>query len=91
MAATPDGKGYWLVAGDGGVFSFGDATFYGSMGATHLAAGITGIASTHDGKGYWMVGGDGGVFAFGDATFYGSLAKKSSGRLDRGDGAHPRR
>ena len=26
MAATPTGKGYWLVASDGGVFSFGDAT-----------------------------------------------------------------
>ena len=25
MAATPTGKGYWLVAGDGGVFPFGDA------------------------------------------------------------------
>jgi len=25
--ATPDGKGYWLVASDGGVFAFGDARF----------------------------------------------------------------
>ena len=33
MAATPDGRGYWLVAADGGVFTFGDATFYGSAGA----------------------------------------------------------
>ena len=32
MAATPDGKGYWLVASDGGVFTFGDAQFYGSTG-----------------------------------------------------------
>ncbi len=32
MAATPDGKGYWLVASDGGVFAFGDAGFEGSMG-----------------------------------------------------------
>ncbi len=23
MAATPDGRGYWLVASDGGVFSYG--------------------------------------------------------------------
>jgi hypothetical protein len=29
----PDGGGYWLVASDGGVFSFGDATFYGSATA----------------------------------------------------------
>ena len=30
------GKGYWLVASDGGVFSFGDATFYGSMASIKL-------------------------------------------------------
>jgi len=28
----PTGKGYWLVAADGGIFSFGDARFYGSLG-----------------------------------------------------------
>ena len=33
MAATPDGKGYWLVASDGGIFNYGDAVFYGSTGA----------------------------------------------------------
>ncbi len=25
MAASPDGKGYWLVAADGGIFNYGDA------------------------------------------------------------------
>jgi hypothetical protein len=30
MAATPSGNGYWLVASDGGIFSFGDAVFRGS-------------------------------------------------------------
>ena len=33
MAAPPGGGGYWLVASDGGVFSFGDASFYGSATA----------------------------------------------------------
>ncbi|MGO8860488.1 MAG: L,D-transpeptidase family protein [Acidimicrobiales bacterium] len=33
LAATPDGGGYWLVASDGGVFSFGDARFFGSAGS----------------------------------------------------------
>ena len=32
IAATPDGRGYWLVAADGGVFSFGGARFFGSLG-----------------------------------------------------------
>ena len=43
MAATPDGKGYWLVASDGGIFSFGDAAFFGSEGGVHLNAPIVGI------------------------------------------------
>ena len=30
MAATPDGKGYWLVGSDGSVYPFGDAQSYGS-------------------------------------------------------------
>ena len=35
--------GYWLAGADGGVFSFGDAGFYGSMGDQHLNAPIVGI------------------------------------------------
>ena len=66
-------NGYWLVASDGGVFAFGDAGFYGSMGGHHLNEAIVGIASTPDGDGYWLVASDGGVFAFGDAGFYGSM------------------
>ena len=55
MAATPDGKGYWLVASDGGIFTFGDAAFYGSTGAVILNKPIVGMAATPDGKGYWLV------------------------------------
>ena len=66
------GNGYWLVAADGGVFSFGDARFYGSTGAIHLAAPVVGMAATPDGAGYWLVAADGGVFSFGDARFEGS-------------------
>ncbi len=72
MAATPDGQGYWLVASDGGVFSYGDASFYGSTGAIHLNQPIVGMSATPDGKGYWLVASDGGIFTYGDAAFYGS-------------------
>ncbi|HMC41240.1 MAG TPA: PQQ-binding-like beta-propeller repeat protein [Acidimicrobiales bacterium] len=64
--------GYRLVASDGGVFSFGTAAYYGSLGGVRLAAPIVGAARTVDGKGYWLVASDGGVFSFGDARFYGS-------------------
>jgi hypothetical protein len=33
MAPVADGPGYWLVPTDGGIFTFGDATFHGSLGA----------------------------------------------------------
>src|SRR5262249_16503890 len=72
MTTTPTGKGYWLVASDGGVFSFGDARFHGSTGGRHLNRPIVGIASTLSGRGYWLVASDGGIFTFGDARFHGS-------------------
>ena len=72
IATTPAGDGYWEVASDGGVFTFGRASFHGSMGGRPLNAPIVGMASTPDGGGYWLVGADGGVFTFGDAGFHGS-------------------
>jgi hypothetical protein len=72
IESTISGNGYWLVASDGGVFSFGDAVFYGSTGAMHLNKPIVAMAVTPDGKGYWLVASDGGVFSFGDALFHGS-------------------
>jgi hypothetical protein len=64
---------YWTVATDGGVFSFGVAHYYGSMGGHHLNQPIVGMASTPDGGGYWLVASDGGIFNFGDAGYYGSM------------------
>ncbi len=77
MAATSDGNGYWLVGSDGGIFSYGDAPFYGSTGSLVLNAPIVGMASTPDGKGYWLVARDGGVFNYGDAQFWGSAGSLS--------------
>ena len=76
MAATPDGGGYWLDAADGGIFTFGNARFWGSTGSLHLNQPVVGMASTHDGGGYWLVASDGGIFAFGDAAFEGSMGSR---------------
>jgi hypothetical protein len=65
--------GYHLVAGDGGIFSFGDAAFAGSIGGHFLAQPVVGMAATPDGGGYWEVAADGGIFSYGDAHFYGSM------------------
>jgi Tol biopolymer transport system component len=73
IAAAPRGDGYWLLGGDGGVFTFGPgAGFFGSTGATRLNAPILAMTPTNDGAGYWLVAGDGGIFTFGDAGFHGS-------------------
>jgi hypothetical protein len=75
ITGTPSGGGYHTVATDGGIFSFGDADFFGSMGGKPLNLPMIGIAEYPTGQGYWTVAVDGGVFAFGDAPFHGSLGK----------------
>jgi hypothetical protein len=72
MAVTPTKNGYWIVANDGGIFTFGDAPFKGSTGAVRLNKPVVGMAATPSGQGYWLVASDGGIFTFGDAGFYGS-------------------
>ncbi len=67
------GDGYRFVASDGGIFDFGSAGFYGSMGGTPLNKPIVGMASTASTNGYWEVASDGGIFSFGDAGFHGSM------------------
>ncbi len=73
-------EGYWLAAADGGVFSYGDAHFLGSMGGARLNRPTVGIAATPTGKGYWLVASDGGIFSYGDARFLGSMG---GARLNR--------
>ena len=73
IARTPSGQGYWIVASDGGVFSFGDAAFYGALPGSVTVNNIVGIAAKPQGDGYWLVGSDGGIFSFGAAGFYGSM------------------
>ena len=72
MAATVDGKGYWLATAGGGVRAYGDATMHGTALSAQLSAPVVTIARTADGQGYWLLTAGGGVRAFGDATWFGS-------------------
>jgi hypothetical protein len=67
------GNGYDLSATDGGIFSYGNAAFHGSMGGQHLNAPVVSMATTPGALGYWEVASDGGIFAFGNAAFHGSM------------------
>jgi hypothetical protein len=71
IAAAPTGDGAWLVAGNGGVFTYGSAAFHGSAGNLLLSAPVVGMAADPATGGYWLVAADGGVFSYG-APFYGS-------------------
>jgi hypothetical protein len=55
MAPTRDGGGYWLIAGDGGVFTFGNATFLGSLGSTGSTEPVVGLLPSPSSAGYWIV------------------------------------
>jgi len=73
-ATTPTKQGYWEVAANGAVFSFGDATYHGSLPGLGISVSdIVGMAATPDGGGYWLVGSNGAVYSFGDAAYRGSL------------------
>jgi hypothetical protein len=72
MAPTADGAGYWLVASDGGVFTFGDARFVGSTGGQPPAEPVVAMVRTRSGRGYWLAAADGTVIGLGDAGSFGS-------------------
>ncbi len=66
-AAEPAANGYWLVAADGGIFSFGSAEFSGSKGAETFDRPIIGMAADRAGTGYWLAGSGGWVYGFGES------------------------
>lgn len=70
---TENGNGTWLVAADGGVFTQGDAPFFGSTGAMRLNQPVLDLVPLPDDQGYWLIAADGGVFTFGIARFMGSM------------------
>ena len=71
IATTPSGNGYWLVATDGGIFTLGDARFFGSLGGVHTSAPIAAMTATVNGGGYWILQRDGHVAHFGNAASHG--------------------
>jgi hypothetical protein len=66
MARTPSGKGYWLVAADGGVFAFGDAPFHGSLGGT--GASVVAITGHPNSSTYTLLHADGRLTWFAAGT-----------------------
>ena len=68
----PTGAATGTAGSDGGIFTFGDANFFGSMGGKPLSKPVVGVWSTSNGQGYWETAADGGIFTFGNALYLGS-------------------
>jgi hypothetical protein len=72
IVPTSDGGGYFMVASDGGVFSFGDARFEGSCpGIGGCSGPAVAVMPDASGNGYWLVTQTGSVYSFGDARNFG--------------------
>jgi hypothetical protein len=67
----PYGNGYLLLGADGGVFTFSDKPFYGSLGGDPLLTStypVTSLAAGPTGDFYVLVRRDGTTFGFGPGT-----------------------
>lgn len=73
MGGAETSQGVIQLGGDGGIFTSGNAEFFGSTGNMRLNGEVNGLTVTPSGDGYWFVAYDGGVFSFGDARFRGSM------------------
>ena len=67
-------RSYWLLAADGGLFSFGDAGFFGSLPGSKIASPAVAMRPTRTGGGYLIVAATGAVVNYGDAPVLGSVA-----------------
>jgi parallel beta-helix repeat protein len=73
IVPSSDGRGYFMVASDGGVFAFGDARFAGSCpGVGGCAGAAAAVVPDASGNGYWLITQTGNVYAFGDAPYDGA-------------------
>ncbi|MGH8975028.1 MAG: peptidoglycan recognition protein family protein, partial [Acidimicrobiia bacterium] len=81
IAAHPDGRGYWLLGADGGVFAV-DTSFYGSLAERAPPTEAVELRTTATGEGYYVAGADGSVSAFGDADRRRELAGGTTGVVD---------
>ncbi|HET9720238.1 MAG TPA: DUF1906 domain-containing protein [Solirubrobacteraceae bacterium] len=68
LAATRDGRGYWLANRAGGVFAYGDAVSSSGVRAPHP---IIGMAAA-PGGGFYLLTAYGNVFNLAGAPFHGS-------------------
>ncbi len=70
--STASARGYWVLGRSGGVYSYGDAPFHGSLGGSNAVPSVA-MAARSDARGYWIVDERGRVHPFGAARFHGDM------------------
>lgn len=69
MAARSGGSGYYLVRGNGAVYTYGSVTYRGGANEPGQFAGIATGPSTSNG--YFLLKKDGALYTYGDAGYHG--------------------
>lgn len=74
----PHGRGYLVLqTRDGGVFTYDDCPFFGSLVGVDTGPNGSGpaaaLAWTPTGEGYWILDAEGAVFSYGDAQYFGGV------------------
>ena len=74
FAVGAQGNGYYELADDGSVYSFGDAFPYYYTYGRGPRGSVALVNRPRQSDGYWIAGADGSVYALGEAQFYGSAS-----------------
>ena len=73
-AVGPAGPpGYSILNQGGGIYSFGDATYWGNLIDHGFPGPAVGLAETPDGHGYNILNTAGAIYSFGNANYFGNL------------------
>ena len=71
--SPPPTGGYNILTSFGGIYSFGNATYYGNLIDHGYPGPTVGLAETQRGHGYEILNTSGAIYSFGDAGYFGSL------------------
>jgi SpoIID/LytB domain protein len=74
LNGRPNGPpGYHILNRGGGIYSFGDARYFGNLIDHGYPGPAVGLADTPDGNGYAVLTSFGGIYTFGNAHYFGNL------------------
>ena len=65
--------GYHILNQAGGIYTFGNAKYFGNRIDRSFPGPATGLADTADGQGYAILNNGGGLYTFGNAKYFGNL------------------